>query len=224
MAAIPHPLLLPQHLNVLLLYWIQISSLPVRNFNFRLRQNSWAKFTFCVPQQCSSPSVSKSLSWQHDWPWKYYFPYSKISRKISVILENSTFLSKIVQFFKIDQVLGNERFFPKLADFSSEKMISYFWWICSWSTACVSFDMSWSIVTTCSNTIWEQWIIGEELWWEWNTRIICLKKLVLKVVRKILEHFLFWLVLSIQKCRSFWLHMVKIICWAKCQLSAIKRP
>ena len=118
----------------------------------------------------------------------------------------------------------NRTIFPKLAAFSSEKMISYFWWICSWSTACVSFDMSWSIVTTCSNTIWEQRIIGEKLWWEWNTRIICLKKLVLKVLRKILEHFLFWLVLSIQKCKIFWRHMVKIICWAKCQLSAIKRP
>ena len=185
-------------------------------FYFRWGKHRKLKnITFCVPQQCSSPSVSKSLSWQHDWPWKYYFPNSKNFKK--------NFHSKSAIFEKFTQSTKFSKWndFPKLAAFSSEKMISYFWWICSRSTACISFDMSWSVVTTCSNTIWKQRIIREELWWEWNTRIICLKKLVFRVL---LERFLFWLVLSIRKCKIFGRHMAKIICWAKCQLSAIKRP
>ena len=151
--------------------------------------------------------------------------FSKFKKKITrkIFISNSVIFQKTGQFFKLIAFLKVDWHF-KIGRFSSEKMISYFWWICSRSTACVSFDMSWSVVTTGSNTIWKQRIIGEELWWEWNTRIICLKKLVFRVLRKVLEHFLFWLVLSIRKCKIFGRHMAKIICWAKCQLSAIKRP
>ena len=105
----------------------------------------------------------------------------------STIFEKKRITSQKDEFFKIGMLFWkpeNGRFIKKAA-FSSGYMISYFWWICCWTTACIAFDMSWSVVTTCTNTIWKQWIIREELWWEWNTRIICLKKLVHWVLRKV---------------------------------------
>ena len=113
MAAIPHPLLLPQHLNVLLLYWIQISSLPVRNFNFRLRENtgSWQYLPFVYHNSVRLPQFQKVYHGSMIDPENIIFHIQKISRKISVILENPSFLYEIEQFFKIDQVFEIERFF-----------------------------------------------------------------------------------------------------------------
>ena len=103
MAAIPHPLLLPQHLNVLLLYWIQISWLPVRNFNFRLKKNteSLQNLPFVYHNSVRLPQFQKVYHGSMIDPENIIFHIQKISQKISGILENSTFLYEIEQFFKI---------------------------------------------------------------------------------------------------------------------------
>ena len=87
-------------------------------FYFRWGKHRKLKnITFCVPQQCSSPSVSKSLSWQHDWPWKYYFPNSKnLTKKFRSF-------SKIRLFSKLGN-LTQLNFLVKLTRFSKQNDFS----------------------------------------------------------------------------------------------------
>ena len=128
MAAIPHPLLLPQHLNVLLLYLIEVNLLPVPHLLLPVEENTGSEqnLPFVYHNSVRLPQFQKVYHGSTIDPENIIFQIPKISRNISAIIKNSSFFDigqfNAIEFFgKIDRVFKTERFFRNLPLFRVRK-------------------------------------------------------------------------------------------------------
>ena len=113
MAAIPHPLLLPQHLNVLLLYLIEVNLLPVPHFLLPVEENTGSEqnLPFVYHNSVRLPQFQKVYHDSTIDPENIIFQIPKISQK------KIRSFSKIRLFSKLGN-LTQLNFLVKLTGFS----------------------------------------------------------------------------------------------------------